>query len=427
MCRILFIAVFVAGHDSRDLLSTRASGAKVGMISKKLNNARTKLAHDNGMEWFYNWDARMETGPNVVTNANGLEYIPQQWAPDKPKPVKPSGATQPILLMYNEPDNSGQSAMCYENGVLSRNAAIKMGEEYCDQIQNQFQELGYAEFATPAWSQNPDPAIPADKHYIDTCVMPFFDTVARDSKCKAATKYFAWHTYTACDSRAGIANFCTDIAAQWTGVMQTVENNYGFAFTGMYVTEFAGWWQNCGTGEKGITGQALVAEVCSPILKNSPRMSRIAWFSDFDKNQGGGNSDLFNPDNTLSPIGQAYLKAVGTLHDDAETAGHDAAEKASQDATEVASQDATEAASQDAAEKASQDAAEKAGQDATEAASQEATEAASQDATEKASQDATEKASQDATEAASQDVSEKESQDSTKMEGQDSTTSTVIV
>jgi hypothetical protein len=96
--------------------------------------------------------------------------------------------------------------------------------------------------------------------------------------------------------------------------MEQVESTYGFNFDGMYVTEFAGWGPECvqNFGGDGSAGQAMVAEFCTPILQSAPRMIRFAWFNDFEDyaDQGQGTSDLFNDDNSLSVIGQAYLRAV---------------------------------------------------------------------------------------------------------------------
>merc|ERR1719487_2959303 len=127
MCRILLVLAFVDGSaiDDRDLFSRRLnSRSVVGAVSKKLNNARTQTAHDHGMQWFYTWDTHMSEGQ--VTNANGSEFLPQQWTVQSSGVLEAGGATQPTLLMYNEPDNPGQSHLCYANGQLSADAARQM-------------------------------------------------------------------------------------------------------------------------------------------------------------------------------------------------------------------------------------------------------------------------------------------------------------
>merc|ERR1711988_885832 len=90
------------------------------------------------------------------------------------------------------------------------------------------------------------------------------------------------------------------------------ESNFGFNFKGMYLTEFAGWGPECVKqhGGDGSQGQALVAQFGTPIVKNHPRMSRFAWFNDFETYPGQGSSNLFHTDGHLSNVGQAYLTAV---------------------------------------------------------------------------------------------------------------------
>merc|ERR1712147_185364 len=63
-------------------------------------------------------------------------------------------------------------------------------------------------------------------------------------------------------------------------------------------------------GGDGSEGQVLVAQFGTPIVKNHPRMSRFAWFNDFETYPGQGTSNLFHPDGHLTNVGQAYLTAV---------------------------------------------------------------------------------------------------------------------
>merc|ERR1712147_356720 len=63
-------------------------------------------------------------------------------------------------------------------------------------------------------------------------------------------------------------------------------------------------------GGDGSEGQVLVAQYGTPIVKNHPRMSRFAWFNDFETYPGQGTSNLFHPDGHLTNVGQAYLTAV---------------------------------------------------------------------------------------------------------------------
>jgi hypothetical protein len=118
--------------------------------------------------------------------------------------------------------------------------------------------------------------------------------------------------YTPCQEDQ-VATFCSSRASQWKGVMEKVEQNDGFNFEGMYVTEFAGWWQGCQSASdpQGIQGQAMVARVCTKELIKAPRMTAFAWFNDFGGSTQPGSSDLWNNDDSLSPIGKAYLEALG--------------------------------------------------------------------------------------------------------------------
>jgi hypothetical protein len=218
------------------------------------------------------------------------------------------GDLSALLLMYNEPDtpNPMGSGYCYENGQLSASASQAMATRYCQQIET-LQAKGYREFAAPAFSQDP-----TDENYLNKCVYPFFEAVKSNDKCKSVTKYFTWHMYTPCQEDQ-VSKFCSDRSSQWKTVMEKVEQDDGFNFTGMYVTEFAGWWQGCQTASdpKGIQGQAMVARVCTKELIKAPRMSAFAWFNDFGGASQPGSSDLWNDDDSLSPIGKAYLEALG--------------------------------------------------------------------------------------------------------------------
>merc|ERR1712137_331990 len=185
-----------------------------------------------------------------------------------------------------EPDNPGNlsTGLCFENGQPSANAARQMADNYCQQV-SQYLELGYTEIGTPAWSF--DPSNDQDPIILQ-CMIPFFEAVAQNAACKAATKYFVWHMYTSCQNQQGIEQFCTDRTSQYAQLMERMESHMGtpqdpFKFDGMYVTEFAGWGPECVSahGGDGSAGQALVAEFCTPIVKNHDRMSRIAWFNDF--------------------------------------------------------------------------------------------------------------------------------------------------
>jgi hypothetical protein len=262
-----------------------------------------------GLDWFYNWDPEAK----AVTDTAGATFVPQLWNYDN-NPIsefqQPAyiGDLSAILLMYNEPDtpNPMGSGYCYENGQLSASASQAMATRYCQQIET-LQAKGYREFAAPAFSQDP-----TDENYLNKCVYPFFEAVKSNDKCKSVTKYFTWHMYTPCQEDQ-VSKFCSDRSSQWKTVMEKVEQDDGFNFTGMYVTEFAGWWQGCQTASdpKGIQGQAMVARVCTKELIKAPRMSAFAWFNDFGGASQPGSSDLWNDDDSLSPIGKAYLEALG--------------------------------------------------------------------------------------------------------------------
>jgi hypothetical protein len=304
-----------AERDPRDLLSRRTSssntsGNAIGFVSKHINNDRMKNAADQGMQWYYNWNPTPD-----VTDTAGLQFIPEQWAVGNTGMVAPSGPTQDIVLMYNEPDNPGglSSSLCFDNGHPSHAAAQRMAETYCRQI-SQFKDLGYQKFGSPAWQFDPSNPGAGQDNIVDGCLMPFFEAVAQNAECKAATNIFVWHMYTKCTNQSDVQTFCHERTDDYKTIMEQVESTYGFNFDGMYVTEFAGWGPECvqNFGGDGSAGQAMVAEFCTPILQNAPRMIRFAWFNDFEDyaDQGQGTSDLFNDDNSLSVIGQAYLRAV---------------------------------------------------------------------------------------------------------------------
>merc|ERR1712072_1558884 len=218
------------------------------------------------------------------------------------------------LLFYNEPDTRAAGGMgsgyCFDdggNGQLSASSARAMATKFCEQMSGDQLNM-YSDFSTPAFSQDP-----TDTNYLNKCVYPFFEAVKSNEKCRAMTKWFTWHMYTPCVdvNESAVASFCSTRSSQWQSVMEKVEQDYGFKFEGMYVTEFAGWWQLCvnPSDPKGIQGQAMVARVCTAELKKAARVRRFAWFNDFASPQG--SSDLWNDDDSLSPIGKAYMEALG--------------------------------------------------------------------------------------------------------------------
>jgi len=181
-----------------------------------------------------------------------------------------------------------------------------MATDYCRQIK-EFSDLGYTEFASPAFSMDP-----SDPAYLNSCVYPFFEEVAKDSQCRDLTKILAWHMYTPCDSQSNIEQFCTNRADQWASVYNKVNTDHQFGITGTYVTEYAGWYEGCvkDSDPTGAQGQALVAQYCTPVLKNHKDVSRFAWFNDFGSYAGQGTSDLWNSDDTVSDIGKAFFAAI---------------------------------------------------------------------------------------------------------------------
>jgi hypothetical protein len=234
------------------ILESVAAG-KIGVITKQMNNQRAKVAQEAGLQWFMNWDPTMGS----VTNAHGLEFIPEQWGVDNQGMAAPSGATQPIALMYNEPDTPTPmgSGLCKDGDNFSAAKAKQMAGDYCRQVK-QFKGMGYQEIGSPAFSYTP-----TDQDFQNNCVLPFFEEVANDQECKEATNYFVWHMYTSCDSPAGVTKFCTDRTNDWADLMEKVELQFEYSFKGMYITEFAGWWEGCkDKGPQGTEGQAMVAE-----------------------------------------------------------------------------------------------------------------------------------------------------------------------
>jgi len=205
--------------------------------------------------------------------------------------VAPAGETLPVLLMYNEPDETDQSAMCFENGAMSANAARSMATEYCTQVKEK-NKLGYTEFGSPAFSQ-----LPSNSDFLNKCVYPFFEEVAKDDECKSLTKHLVWHTYTSCDNQSNIESFCTSITDQWSTVYHKIMSDHGFDFNGMYITEFAGWWSNCvsESDPTGAAGQALVAQYCTAVLQQHQDVAGFAWFNDFGDYKGQGTSTSGTP------------------------------------------------------------------------------------------------------------------------------------
>jgi hypothetical protein len=225
----------------------------------------------------------------------------------------PSGATQPIALMYNEPDSLPPmgSGPCKDGDNFSAAKAKQMAGDYCRQVK-QFKGMGYQEIGSPAFSYTP-----TDQGFQNNCVLPFFEEVANDQECKEATNYFVWHMYTSCDSPAGVTKFCTDRTNDWADLMEKVELQFEYSFKGMYITEFAGWWEGCkDKGPQGTEGQAMVAEHCTAVLQQHPKVVRFSWFNDFGGPTQPGSSSLWNDDDTLSIIGQAYLKNASASNSD---------------------------------------------------------------------------------------------------------------
>jgi hypothetical protein len=341
MYQSLFIAVSVAAsEDSRNLLTKRGSepssesnptsgnnsieppsydGALGGVVSKKLNNNR--LANAENLQWFYNWTPKMSPVTNTkypqnfYEDATGKDFFAMKWGYDNTG-FKRFPFPDQTLLFYNEPDTRAAGGMgsgyCCDDGghgQLSASSARAMATKFCEQMSGDQLNM-YSDFSTPAFSQDP-----TDTNYLNKCVYPFFEAVKSNEKCRAMTKWFTWHMYTPCVNvdEGAVASFCSDRSSQWQSVMEKVEQDYGFKFEGMYVTEFAGWWQLCVTPSdpKGIQGQAMVARVCTAELKKAPRMRRFAWFNDFGGPTQPGSSDLWNDDDSLSPIGKAYMEALG--------------------------------------------------------------------------------------------------------------------
>jgi hypothetical protein len=215
--------------------------------------------------------------------------------------------------MYNEPDTPTPmgSGLCKDGNNFSAAKAKQMAGDYCRQVK-QFKGMGYQEIGSPAFSYTP-----TDQDFQNNCVLPFFEEVANDQECKEATNYFVWHMYTSCDSPAGVTKFCTDRTNDWADLMEKVEHQFGYSFKGMYITEFAGWWELCqDKGPQGTEGQAMVAEHCTPVLQQHPKVVRFSWFNDFGGPTQPGSSSLWNDDDTLSIIGQAYLKNASASNSD---------------------------------------------------------------------------------------------------------------
>jgi hypothetical protein len=294
-CNLAFAVIFA------QVSASPQSDVKAGIASHHFNDNRAQSAADAGIPWFYSWSTT-----DLIQNTHGLGFLPMQCSDSASGIAPPSGSTQPILLMYNEPDNAGQSAQCYENGQLSETAAKSMASIYCRQIK-QFAAMGYSEFASPAFSLDP-----SDSAFLDNCVYPFFEAVAEDQDCRDLTQYFTWHMYTPCGAPSDITNFCTDRTDSWAAVYDHVEANYGFSMKGMYVTEYAGWYEGCvsQSDPMGVAGQARVAEHCTPVLRDHEKVARYAWFNDFEDYEGQGSSNIWNSNDELSPIGQAFFGAV---------------------------------------------------------------------------------------------------------------------
>merc|ERR1712224_96217 len=135
-------------------------------------------------------------------------------------------------------------------------------------------------------------------------------------ECKGLTKILAWHMYTPCSNRSEIQDFCGSRTSTWETVYDKVVSDHGFNLEGMYITEFAGWYEACKTDAdpEGQQGQALVAEVCTPVLLQHPKVARIAWFNDFESEGNGtqGTSNMWTSSDDLSVIGQAYFNAIAS-------------------------------------------------------------------------------------------------------------------
>jgi hypothetical protein len=289
------------------LILESVEAGKIGVITKQMNNARSVLAQEAGLQWYMNWD------PTNAYDASGLEFIPQQWGVDNKGMAAPSGATQPIALMYNEPDTPTPmgSGLCKDGNNFSAAKAKQMAGDYCRQVK-QFKGMGYQEIGSPAFSYTP-----TDQDFQNNCVLPFFEEVANDQECKEATNYFVWHMYTSCDSPAGVTKFCTDRTNDWADLMEKVELQFEYSFKGMYITEFAGWWEGCkDKGPQGTEGQAMVAEHCTAVLQQHDAVVRFSWFNDFGGPTQPGSSSLWNDDDSLSIIGQAYLKGMSASNSD---------------------------------------------------------------------------------------------------------------
>jgi hypothetical protein len=203
------------------------------------------------------------------------------------------------------------SGLCKDGDNFSAAKAKQMAGDYCRQVK-QFKGMGYQEIGSPAFSYTP-----TDQDFQNNCVLPFFEEVANDQECKEATNYFVWHMYTSCDSPAGVTKFCTDRTNDWADLMEKVELQFEYSFKGMYITEFAGWWEGCkDKGPQGTEGQAMVAEHCTAVLQQHDAVVRFSWFNDFGGDTQPGSSSLWNDDDTLSIIGQAYLKGMSASNSD---------------------------------------------------------------------------------------------------------------